>query len=126
MLKSNEETFHVAGDPNHGGMGKHDFAGNALAKLHPVRYEGKHGTFLLEVDIFPDLGEGLMVVMICPRCRNGSRISGKNKRIEFDTRDKRLSVEPFECTWEMGDVQGAYTTLCRTRIGVYNNRAKDA
>lgn len=131
MLKSNEESFYLAGDRNNGGVGTHDLSSNALARFHPVRYEGRMGTFLLEVDIFPDLGEGLMVVGLCPKCRNGFRISGKNKRIEFNTTDKRLFVEAFECTWEMpdGNVDRRSENgfgLCRLKMVIENNRAKDA
>ena len=45
----------------------------------------------------------------------------------------RLSVEPFECTWEMPDAGehkpgyiGGGITLCKLKIGISNNIARDA
>lgn len=122
ILKSNEELFHLAGDPERGVVGTHDFTGNATAKNVLVRF----GDLVLHCDVYPDMGEGHMVHLICPRCCKALKISGKNKQISYDTQRKLLSVEPFQCTWEMGDVVGSYTTLCNLKIGIHNNIARKA
>lgn len=108
----------------------------------------------LTVDVYAIPGEPLVAHIICPRCHKQSRIPGDRKAIDFDPSAVnpmrteilatqapslmtigsigRLSIEPFECTWEMGDdehVVGALhtgITLCRLRIGITNNRAMDA
>ena len=108
----------------------------------------------LTVDVYTVPGEPPEIHLICPRCHKASRISGANKQIVFDAaadnpmrrkiavagaRDLlsicylgRLSVEPFECTWEIGgDAHakgGVHTgaTLCRQRLAIEDNRAQDA
>jgi hypothetical protein len=113
-----------------------------------------YGDQFLTVDVYAIPGEPLVAHIICPRCRKQSRIPGDRKAIDFDpsavnpmrttilaTQSPdlmaaggigRLSIEPFECAWEMGDdrhVAGALhsgVSLCRLRIGITNNRAMDA
>ena len=107
----------------------------------------------LTADVYALPGEPIKVHMICPRCHKPLQVSGDRKRIEYDPSERRvapealasgkpeiarladsgaLSIEPFECTWELGDdvhVRGIVqsgTSLCRLRIGIENNRAKDA
>jgi hypothetical protein len=108
----------------------------------------------LTVDVYLVPGTPPEIHLICPRCHKASRISGDHKAIDFDPRAVnpmwmaataahhrdlaaiagvgRLSVEPFECTWEIGGDRhvagGVHTgvTLCRQKLVIDNNRAKDA
>ena len=56
-------------------------------------------------------------------------LSDAKEVVDWDP-EKGLSVEPFECTWEMGERQGERIhfglSLCRWRVGIQNNVAKDA
>lgn len=111
---------------------------------------------VMTVDVYEVPGEPLKLHLYCPRCQKHSTVPGDRKAIDFDgaasnpaCRDilamgtvppelhavaavGRLSVATFECAWELGDerhVAGALstgTTLCRLRIAIDNNRAKDA
>lgn len=110
---------------------------------------------ILTVDVYALPGEPTQVHVICPRCRKPSRITAENKAIDFDPAGinpmrnailrvsaapeiagladfGRLSVEPFECAWELGGdrhvVGGLHTgvSLCRQRLVIDDNRARDA
>jgi len=108
----------------------------------------------LTVDVYLLPGEPPEIHLICPRCHKASRISGANKQVVFDPAADnpmrrriamaapqdlvpicylgRLSVEPFECTWEIGEdkhAKGSVHTgvsLCRQRLAIEDNRAQDA
>lgn len=95
--------------------------------------------FVLTVDVFALPDEPLCVHLICPKCHHALRISSDRKAIEFDpnrlVNGSRgdISVEPFECTWEMKDagdhVQGLIAggiTLCRWKAAIDHNVARDA
>src|SRR5262249_44715505 len=120
---------------------------------------GKHevavvfGDHILTVDIYLIPGEPVRAHLICPRCQKYLTISGDQKAIEFEpsaenpqvryllatgnpeivaiARHGRLSIEAFECTWEMGDdhhvVGGVHTgvSLCRQRMAIENSRARE-
>lgn len=119
--------------PKHGnfesGMAQ-DMRVDRMAEAHPVV---KYKDFLLDCDLYitPDRKE-LSLVLICPRCHNQLKISSANKAISWD--GKNVSVEPFECTWEMGrGTEGTASDridfgmgLCRWRVGINNGVARDA
>lgn len=122
--------------------------------------DGKHevvvvyGDTFLTVDVYLVPGAPPEIHLICPRCHKASRISGAHKAIAFDpgatnpmwleavkahhkdlaaiAGTGRLSVEAFQCTWEIaGDkhVAGAVHTgasLCRKTLVIDDNRARDA
>lgn len=142
-----EELEHIAGDPPEGmyqtgqhldpmGTGKMGHASQMDmtkgAEAHPmIRYN----QFVIEADVYrvPDTDE-ISVVILCPRCHNALTISSKKKAVRFDPPSVKhpqgvLSVEPFECTWEL-DTQGRRMEfglgLCRWKVGISNNVAKDA
>jgi len=130
--------------------------------MHSTTYleHGKHEVIVtyrdmfLTVDVYLLPGQPPEIHLICPRCHHASRISGDQKAIDFDPaavnpqwleaaranhRDLaavagigRLSVEPFECTWEIGadaHVSGGVHTgasLCRLRLAIEDNCARDA
>lgn len=107
----------------------------------------------LTADVYAIPGQPITVHLICPRCHKPLQITGDRKHIDFDPRGRRvtaeamasgkpeiaalaesgeLSIEPFECTWELGDethqpgIVQSGTSLCRLRIAIDRNRAKDA
>lgn len=114
-----------------------------------VAYRGRVGDFDLTVDVYALPGEPAELHIICPKCRHKSRITADRKRIEFSQNDirpytfvdgsrmptngGRLDVETFECGWEMPDagehkagIKAGGITLCRMRMAIDHNVAKDA
>lgn len=117
------------------------------------RASGAWGMFMT-LDVYAVPGEPLVVHLICPRCHKPCTVDGSRKQIDFDPRAVnplagqiraakdpalaliadlgRISIAPFECTWELGDdkhVRGGVHTgvsLCRMRLGISDNRALDA
>jgi len=117
------------------------------------------GDQLMTVDLYALPGEPVRVQLICPRCLKHSTITSERKRIEFDPKTLnpargaimelarrasaglpevvgvadygRLSIETFECTWEIGGdkhVPGRVHTgasLCRLRLIIDDNRARE-
>lgn len=105
----------------------------------------------LTVDVYPLAGQPTTVHVICPRCHHSLQISETRKKMEVDLfapspllrsilahppadwdredleylRTKgavgALSIEPFECTWELGPGQ-----LCRWKAAVDKNVVKEA
>lgn len=116
-----------------------------------------YGDLLMTLDVYALPGEPMRVQIICPRCHKHSTIRGDAKKIEYEPTATnpmerrllllarwdnlpelmrvaafgRLSVEPFECAWEIGDdkhVPGALHTgasLCRLKLVIENNRARE-
>jgi len=104
-----------------------------------VRYKDK----LLELDVYAFPGAPMKLVLLCPRCGNALNIESDKKQMQLEkhapqqvgafVNEGRLSVEPFECTWELPDagvhvpgIQSAGTSLCRWRVGIDKNIARDA
>lgn len=113
-----------------------------------------YGDLFMTVDVYRVPGEPVRVHLICPRCHKTSQATGDRKAIAFDpsapnpqrahilasrqpeiaaiAATGRLSIEAFECAWEIGDTQhvqgGLHTgvTLCRQRLVIDDNRARDA
>jgi hypothetical protein len=111
-----------------------------------VVIKAKHGDFLMTCDVYALPGEPTQVHFICPKCMKQGRITSDQKAIEWNPRESRmlpmpdgsqrssnglLSVEEFECTWELGNekhVTGIHAgglTLCRERMSIDNNVAKE-
>lgn len=146
----------LAGDaPNPTGMTSHVGA-QSVTSLTTGKQEVivvYRGMFLT-VDVYAVPGAPLTVHLLCPRCRKHATVRGEHKRIEFEpaaanpmrteilaagdpalaqlAERGRISIEAFECPWEIGadkHVQGGVHTgvsLCRLRIAIDQNRAKDA
>ncbi len=115
-----------------------------------VVYKG----LFLTVDVYVVPGEPLRVHLHCPGCRKLLMVSADRKDVDFEAHapnpvqgevlatgdpdliatgaSGRLSIGPFQCTWERGKdahVPGegrVGTSLCRLRIAIDDNRAKDA
>lgn len=130
--KKERELVHLAGDMDSGLNSTISLSGGK----HEVRVTYKD--FVLTVDVYAIPGEPLQVHLICPKCRQQLRVTEDRKAIEFDPRDTRfqggrISIEPFQCTWEMpeagkhnpGLISGGMT-LCKWTAGISNNVARDA
>ncbi len=99
-----------------------------------IRYKGRYGDFVLEADVFPGKDLGTFEVHIyCPRCStpelpHNNRITSERKAIEFE--NGLLSIEAFECCWELQQREGERIAfgagLCRMKMGITKNVAKDA
>lgn len=111
---------------------------------------------IMTVDVYVMPGEPMKVHLYCPRCHKHSTVPGDRKAIDFDPTAPnpmrtdllaagtlppevcgvayfgRLSIEAFECPWEIGEdrhASGAVhtgATLCRQRLVIDDNRARDA
>lgn len=115
-----------------------------------------HKDVFLTVDVYALPGEPMKIHLLCPRCHKHLTIPGYRKAILFEPGERnpqrstivasgrpelvsmadlgRLSVEQFECTWEIGDVKhvssgirGVHTgaSLCRLRLVIDNNVARE-
>lgn len=136
------EMVQLAGDPQRGYVSTHRT--DTLKKEVFVTY----GDFLLTVDVYNLGDQPIELVYVCPKCRHQGRITGAQKAIDFDHADSRpmklpngavvptggrLSVAPFQCSWEMPDagehkpgIRAGGITLCQLKIAIDNNVAKDA
>lgn len=136
------EMVQLAGDPEHGI--------HATTRLDTMKQEVlvTYKDFLLTFDVYVLPGEPIELHYICPRCRNKGRITAARKHIAFEPGESRpitlpdgkktvtggsLSIEPFECSWELPDagehkqgIRAGGITLCRLKLAVDNNVAKDA
>lgn len=137
-----------AGDPARGYASQTNLASGKLETL--VIYRGQ----VLTVDVYAIEGEPLQVHLICPRCCKPLRVGQDRKHIDWEPgalhphqgvaaeldaqghgpapRTGVISIEPFECTWEIGNdphnAAGLHTgaTLCRLKLGITRNVAQDA
>lgn len=104
-----------------------------------IRYKDR----LIEADVYAFPGAPMKIVLLCPRCGNALNIESDKKQLELVKHvpeqigsfwnHGKLSVEPFECTWELPDagqhvpgLVSAGTSLCRWKVGISNNIARDA
>lgn len=106
----------------------------------------RYGDRLIEADVYALKGAPVHVVILCPRCGNASTIRGEKKAIDWRPHAPeklgelvncgKISIEPFECAWELPEA-GRHNQrntsqiigtapLCRLKLGVTNNIAKDA
>lgn len=108
-----EETYHIAGDvgptgtPGQVGRGMSatlNFAAGDRERELAFRYEDK----IIYADLYVNM-EDVAVHWICPRCAHSSWISGAKKAIHWD--GEHLSVEPFECPWELDNAREEKTEL---------------
>lgn len=116
---------------------------------------------VMTVDVYKIEGEPIELLLICPRCENESRITSEMKKIEFEYGNTRpvklpdgslvsfdkpqhthghvytnagsLSVEPFQCSWEMKGagkhtpgIRAGGLTLCNLKLVIDNNVAREA
>lgn len=114
-----------------------------------VVYKG----MFMTLDVYALPGEPMKVHLYCPRCHKHSTVPGDRKAIDFDpyapnpvrtevastgqreleavAERGRISIETFECPWEISDaphVAGGLHTganLCRLRLAIDNNRARE-
>jgi hypothetical protein len=151
VASGKREMVQIAGDMDHGLMSTTRLD---LGKHEVIVAEKDH---LLTVDVYAIVGEPLKIHLICPRCKHQLTISGERKAIEYDPMalsplwglsimndlpreyarhhaHGKLSVEMFQCTWELedeardkGDVHIiAGGSLCRYRAAIDRNVLKEA
>jgi hypothetical protein len=96
------ELFEIRSDVDPSGTGLQGVSAsynlNANALAHP-RFA--YGDRIATTDIHV-AGDELMVVMYCPRCAGGLRVTNKRKEIRFEAggpHGGRLSIGPFQCTY---------------------------
>lgn len=144
-LMGSRDLVQLAGDaPDPTGIGPNGMAStyrlnrsaiaNPIVEYHP----GRADYAIITCDVYAHPGEPMFLHLICPRCRNPLRIGADRKHIELEigagpNAQGRLSVEPFECTWEapgagkhVPGLIGGGVSLCRWRAAIDNNVAKDA
>ena len=112
------------------------------------------GDQVMTVDVYAIPGEPIKVHLYCPRCHKLLTVAQDRKAIDYDRAAPglgagrlrglgvppevwhpaalgRLSIEAFECTWEIEDaphVPGALhlgASLCRQRLVIEGNIARD-
>jgi len=142
--------MHLAGDEEEGLQSKLNLdTGKSLVAVWYPRHE-----LLLELDVFLVPGAPPTVHAICPRCRHHLTISGLRKKIAWDPHAEnpmrreiasrlpphhqaralrgKISIEPFECTWELNTDQAVSSdstigkgNLCRWRGAIDDNVVKE-
>lgn len=120
-----EDYEYVAGDkPGQGAMGgMKTTMQNAPFAEPQIRYKD----VLIECELYKDpVSHKMMLHAMCPKCKHALRISEERKAMDWD--GQTISVEPFECPWELDTelTVGTFTNLCRWRVGVSHGIAKDA
>lgn len=104
---------------------------NRSAIAHPIV---TYKDFVLTLDVYKHEGEPMVVHLICPRCHHCLTIPEQKKAIELELdagpqNQGRISIETFECTWELEGEKRRMQFglgLCRWRVAIENNVAKDA
>lgn len=127
------------GERGKGLASQHNFDHNKVTAV--IRYKDR----AIEADVYALPGAPIHVVILCPKCGSASTIRAEKKAIDWQPHEPRavgklvncgtLSIEPFECPWEMPDA-GAHepgankilgtANMCRLKIAVDKNIAKDA
>jgi len=117
-------------DSGRGFTALHNMQGTAVGKV-TLEYRGKAlppelSRFLIECEVY-QVGDVYSVHTVCPKCRRVLWIDGSRKPVEYDQARGELRVEPFKCTWEMGEERRAFGIgLCNLRLAYDGKTAKDA
>jgi hypothetical protein len=148
---------HLAGDaPDPTGTGQIGMMSTTHLTAGKQEVVVAFGDLFMTLDVYAIPGEPARVHLICPRCHKASSISGDRKRIAFEPRAAspiahrlaqtrapelagatlgQISIEPFECAWEIGGdahAGGAQrsvhtgASMCRLRLAIDDNVAKEA
>lgn len=114
--KTITDLFHVAGDVDHGMEST-----LALGKNYDARLYIQYGDKLLVGELYRNPEGGFFVNLICPRCHHNLKISTDRKAMAFEM-GVGIDIEPFRCTWELGDRQGERIafglSMCNWTVGV--------
>lgn len=119
-------------------------SGANLSKSKDCTVVVRYHDVLLEVDVYAFPDSPLRLNLFCPKCGNSLTVESDKKQLSFEKHAPqkmgdfmncgKLNVEPFMCTWERPDA-GAHRpglvaapgeTLCKWKVGITNNIAKDA
>ena len=132
--KTAQDIVHIAGDEKHGMEITHDLTKTALMTFN-LKYRGRYSVWAegeektIEGEVYSQGGQ-LMVHTICPRCQKSLRITSDRKNISIDVAKGLIWVEPFQCTWELGERENERMefglSLCNTRLAYDGKVAKDA
>lgn len=112
-------------------VAEHNLKGLAIGQVH-LFYKGKvpppPGMTYFEIECEVYKVDGILSVhTVCPKCRHALWIDGRNKNIEYDDNKGTLRVEPFECSWEIGEDRRRFGFgLCRMKLLYEGKIAKDA
>ena len=129
-ISSEQDVIHIKGDEDRGYA-----TDTRLTKTALGRPTYRYGDRFVTCEVYRDPVTKLLGVhTICPRCQNTLWIREPNKRIDYDAATNTLSIEPFECTWELGRGTDATRNdriisgvgLCRLRLGIQRNVARNA
>lgn len=134
-----EELYPIAGDaPDN--LPPELAAGTGAISARPngrafIRYQSRWAAdpFVIEADVYFLPGVPTKVLLLCPKCKNALSVTADRKRIEFqppavghEGDGGKISIETFECTWELTQQVELGGELCRWRVAVDNNIARDA
>ncbi len=132
-----EETFHIKGDKPLVAQGQFGAGYASTLNLDKSKREVdvRYKDFIMTVDLYevPSVSgqKHYRVVLLCPRCTNALTIESGKKQIDYDAERNALSIEPFQCTWELDPSKEGRRMefgfgLCNLRIGIDRNVARDA
>lgn len=130
-----ESLYHIAGDVSDpsgvepekfGAQSSIDMTKSAIG--HPlIRWRDR----IIEGDLYQIEGK-LVLHVICPKCSTPEAphalyIREERKGMEWNPETGELSIEPFECTWELpeGRRMEFGLGLCRWRVAIERNIARD-
>jgi hypothetical protein len=127
-----EELFDISGDLDTGVAATADLTKTAIGKPK-VRYKGRHGDFVLTVDVYRMPDGQLLLHLLCPNCaahgadKHALHVRQAAKQMDYNAQDG-LSVEAFGCTWELPGEEGRQfgLAMCRWRVAIDQNVARDA
>jgi len=152
-----KDVVRLAGDvPDPIGSGTRGYQSSTFLNRDKREVLVVFGDLVMTVDIYQVPGEPLVAYLYCPRCHKHLTVRADQKAIDYDPgadnpmrgaisalgklppelvaalEKGRLSIAPFECTWEVGDdkyAKGSVHTgaaLCRLRLAIEDNRARKA
>lgn len=130
------ERYFIAGDQPippelQGGSGTHRATPTAHALVY-YRSRWQNDAFEMEVDVYALPGEPIRLHLLCPKCQHALTLDQTKKAIDWTPpppgggKHGTISVETFQCTWEMGDKTELGQPLCGWRVAIDRNVARDA
>lgn len=91
MLRKGEELFEIQGDAASGIVMDYNLDHGKIEV--PIRWRDR----MMFVDVY-EMGDHLMIHLLCPKCLQGLRVLSQKKRIRFLRAERRLSIERIGCS----------------------------